>query len=101
MAVATEGVYTPITPEPADQFRDRAERKRLWRSIADSLVLHGLILALLFGLWRVPPPQETVFPPVTIKFEGSGGAAGSPGGSGGNAQLPGQRDAAVQPNTAP
>ncbi len=95
MAVATEGVYTPITPEPADQFRDRKDRKRLWRSIADSVLLHGLILALLLGLWRIPPPQEVVFPPVTVKFEGTGGGAGSPGGSGGQARLPGQKDAAA------
>lgn len=95
MAVATEGVYTPITPEPADQFRDRKDRKRLWRSIADSVLLHGLILALLLGLWRVPPPQEVVFPPVTVKFEGTGGGAGSPGGSGGQARLAGEKDAAA------
>ncbi|MGH7012649.1 MAG: energy transducer TonB [Stellaceae bacterium] len=95
MAVATEGIYTPITPEPADQFRDRKDRKRLWRGIANSLVLHGLILALLLGLWQIPPAQEVVFPPVTIKFEGTG-AGGSPGGSGGEAKLPGQRNAAAQ-----
>jgi len=96
MAVATEGVYTPITPEPADQFRDRKDRRRLWRGIADSFALHGLILALLFGLWRIPPAQQVVFPPVTIKFEGHGGPSGSPGGSGGQAELPGERNAAAQ-----
>src|SRR5579864_1660231 len=96
MAVATEGVYTPITPEPADQFRDRKDRKRLWRSIVDSVLLHSLILILLLGLWRLPPPPEIVFPPVTIKFEGTGGGAGSPGGSGGQASLPGERDTAAQ-----
>ncbi|MDE2228921.1 MAG: energy transducer TonB [Alphaproteobacteria bacterium] len=100
MAVATEGVYTPITPEPADQFRDRNDRKRLWRGIANSLLLHGLILALLIGLWRIPPAQEVVFPPVTIKFEGTGGASGSPGGSGGAARLPGERNAATQRNAS-
>ncbi|MDE2165755.1 MAG: energy transducer TonB [Alphaproteobacteria bacterium] len=104
MAVATEGVYTPITPEPADQFRDRNDRRRLWRSIADSLVLHGLLLILLFGLWHVPPAQETVFPPVSIKFLGTGGASGSPGGSGGAARLPGERNAGtplVETSTRP
>lgn len=96
MAVATEGVYTPITPDPADQFRDRQDRRRLWRSIADSIALHGLLLALLLGLWHVPPVQEVVFPPVNIKFVGTGGASGSPGGSGGTARLPGERNAGAQ-----
>jgi len=96
--VATEGVYTPITPEPADEFRDRKDRKRLWRGVADSLLLHGVILALVFGLWRVAPPPEIVFPAVSITVAGSGGASGSPGGSGGAAKLPGQRNAAAAPS---
>jgi protein TonB len=96
MTVATEGVYTPITPDPADQSRDRKDRGRLWRGIADSLVLHGLLLALLFGLWQVPPAREIAYLPVTIKFVGTGGASGSPGGSGGTARLPGEHSASTQ-----
>jgi protein TonB len=95
MTVATEDIYSPITPEPADQFRDRKDRKRLWRAIADSVALHGLLLALLFGLWHVPPARQVVFPNVTIKVVGTG-AAGSPGGSGGSARLPGERNAGAQ-----
>lgn len=100
MAAATEGVYTPITPEPAEQFHGRNDRRRLWRSVADSLTLHGLLLALLFGLWHVPSAQEIVFPPVSIKFLGTGGASGSAGGSGGAARLPGERNAGTPLETS-
>jgi TonB family protein len=95
VTVATEDIYSPITLEPADQFRDRKDRKHLWRAIADSVALHGLLLALLFGLWHVPPVRQVVFPNVTIKVVGTG-AAGSAGGSGGSARLPGERNAGAR-----
>ncbi len=79
-----------ITTDNADEFRHQADRRELWRASGGSLLLHVLLLALLIGLWQMTPPEEVVLPPITVKFEGSNGAAGSPGGGGGNAPLPGQ-----------
>ncbi len=79
-----------ITTDDADEFRRQTERRELWRAGGGSLLLHMLLLALLIGLWQMTPPEEVVLPPITVKFEGSNGAAGSPGGGGGNAPLPGQ-----------
>jgi periplasmic protein TonB len=88
-------VSTDITSDPAEKFRHQAERRRLLRGILDSLLLHAIILALVIGLWQTQPPEEVVLPPVTVKFEGTG-ASGSPGGSEGNAVMPGERNAASQ-----
>ena len=52
--------------------------------------MHGALLALLIGLWRIEPAQEIVLPPVTLKIEGKGGSAGTPGGGGGDAARPGE-----------
>jgi len=97
--VHIEAVPTLITTDPAEKFRDHAERRRLWRGVLDSLLLHGLLLALLIGLWQMQPPEEIILPNVTVKFEGTG-ASGSPGGSEGTAMMPGQRNAASPARTA-
>jgi len=96
-----------ITTDNADEFRHRADRRELWRASGGSLLLHVLLLALLIGLWQMTPPDEIVLPPIAVKFEGSG-AAGSPGGGGGNAPMPGQElgtaatpKAAATPQTEP
>lgn len=78
-----------ITTESADQFRNQADKRALWRGVANSLLLHGLLLALLIGLWQVTPPDEIALPLIIVKFEGTG-ASGSPGGGGGKAPMPGQ-----------
>jgi len=96
-----------ITTDNADEFRHRTDRRELWRASGGSLLLHVLLLALLIGLWQMTPPDEIVLPPIAVKFEGSG-AAGSPGGGGGNAPMPGQElgtaatpKAAATPQTEP
>jgi protein TonB len=89
-----------ITPDKADKFRHQADRRALWRAGGNSLLLHGLLLALLIGLWRLTPPDEIALPLITVQFEGTGGA-GSPGGGGGTAALPGQEPgAAAKPAAA-
>jgi periplasmic protein TonB len=93
-------VPTDITSDPAEKFRHQAERRRLWRGMLDSLLLHAVILALVIGLWQTRPPEEIVLPPVTVKFEGAG-ASGSPGGSEGKAVMPGERNAARRAQASP
>ena len=66
--------------------------------------MHGVLLALLIGLWRIEPAQEIVLPPVTLKIEGKGGSAGTPGGGGGDAARPGEArnaDTYLQASTTP
>lgn len=79
-----------ITTGDANEFRRQRDRRELWRAGGGSLLLHVLLLVLLIGLWQMTPPEEVVLPPITVKFEGSNGAPGSPGGGGGYAPLPGQ-----------
>src|SRR3984957_20859172 len=98
------GMKQPAPPSKtaakANDCRPQADRRALWRAGRNSLLLHGLLLALLIGLWRVTPPDETVLPLITVKFEGTG-SAGSPGGGGGTAALPGQEPgAAAKPEAA-
>lgn len=95
MRMALHPATSDITTDNADEFRDRADRRELWRAGGGSLLLHMLLLALLIGLWQMTPPDEIVLPPITVRLEGSNGAAGSPGGGGGNAPMPGQ-----EPGTA-
>jgi periplasmic protein TonB len=100
MRVMTQPATPSITTDKADEFRHQADRRALWRAGGNSLLLHGLLLALLIGLWRVTPPDEIALPLITVKFEGAG-AAGSPGGGGGTAALPGQEPgAAAKPEAA-
>ncbi len=89
-----------ITADGAEKFRHRADRRALWRSCGNSLLLHVLLLALLIGLWQITPPDEIVLPPIAVKFEGSG-AAGSPAGGNGKAAMPGRENgAAAKPAAA-
>jgi protein TonB len=86
--VTIHPAISDITTDDTEKFRHRAERRALWRSCGNSLLLHVLLLALLIGLWQITPPDEIVLPPIAVKFEGSG-AAGSPGGGNGKAAMPG------------
>jgi periplasmic protein TonB len=100
MRVMTQPATPSITTDKADEFRHQADRRALWRAGGNSLLLHGLLLALLIGLWRVTPPDEIALPLITVKFEGAS-SAGSPGGGGGTAALPGKEPgAAAKPEAA-
>jgi len=73
-----------------DAATQRRERRRWLAAGVVSAILHGLVLALILGLWR--PPETTTVVALAVSIVPGTGAAGTAGGAGGQTANPGTAD---------